>query len=103
MIMTFLAPFILSFVAFLVLAVALFVLLSRLDLLGGRGTAYKTYTFRTRGAKKGGRASGESAVFHSETGGGDARAWYQDEQEGEIITLPETALKKDDQQNRAGK
>jgi hypothetical protein len=70
-------------------------LLARFGLLPG--TVFHTYTFTVKSKEKshysenrftGGRP-GSSGDFDKQEG------WYQDVQEGEVITLPETALKKD--------
>ncbi|MDR1944063.1 MAG: hypothetical protein LBQ19_04495 [Synergistaceae bacterium] len=89
--MIFIMPFVLGIVVFAAVFVAIFMLLARLGLLPG--VVFRTYKFAP------GRDKGREAPrggFRDETVGNSSNGWYQDVQEGEIITLPETALKKDD-------
>lgn len=95
-ILVFMLPFVLGFILFVILAVGIFMLLARTGLLPG--FVFKTYRFpseeRTRsGAEP--RAEGERAGVWPEPEERVRNDWYQDDQEGEVITLPETALKKD--------
>ncbi|MDR0648691.1 MAG: hypothetical protein LBF92_05095 [Synergistaceae bacterium] len=105
-------PFVVSFLIFVILAVGVFMLLARTGFLPG--FVFKTYRFHPHGdpwAEQGRRrasgqdANGKTTSSHNARrrrtdDDGDRRSpaetiWYQDDQEGEIITLPETALKKD--------
>jgi hypothetical protein len=88
--------------------------LARMGLLPG--FVFKRYRFRQQGdtGAATGRRRDDGADAWSETPGragsgvwpGDSnssrspgeKSWYQDDQDGEIITLPETALKKDDEE-----
>jgi hypothetical protein len=92
-------PFLFGFVLVLICAVGLCILLDRFDLLPG--DVFKTYRFRTKGGtpdKSEEPRRDESTIrFENDiTRPGNHDDWYQDVQEGETITLPETALKKDD-------
>ena len=107
--LTFLLPFILGFVVILFVAFGVFMLLARLGLLPG--ATFRTYTYSTRD-RTAGSARSPYSRSRSTQGGGDERTirfdeeapadngesgWYQSTQEGEIVTLPETALKKEDE------
>lgn len=96
-VLTVMMPFILSFVAFLVLFAAVFFLLARFGLLPG--ASFKTYTYTSR-SRQGERTVKEKhTVYFGDDEvppAQDSDGWYQSTQEGETITLPETALKKDD-------
>lgn len=82
-----LLPFILGFVLFLICAIFAFMLFIRLGVLP-RSSAYGTYTFDSRGREENRYADREESADRPPEG------WSQGEQAGEIITLPETALKK---------
>lgn len=87
--LVFFLPLILGFVLFLICAIAVFMLLARFGLIPG--TVYRTYTFDAR--REGNRdVAREEPASHSPGG------WYQEEQDGEIVTLPENALKKDEEE-----
>lgn len=92
-------PFIMGFVVFVLLFAAIFMLLARLGLLPG--ATFKTYTYTSSSRKRPGedvQKTRKTIYFEGDEvpPKGDADGWYQSAQEGEIITLPETALKKDD-------
>jgi len=92
-VLVFMMPLILGIVLLLICAVVLFAVLTRLGLLPG--VTYKTYTFDTRrrnGSRRASRTVREEPVPDAPEG------WYQGEQRGEVITLPETALKKSDEE-----
>jgi hypothetical protein len=93
-----LMPFILGFVLFLIVVFGVFVLLARLGLLPG--TVYRTYTFTETDAPpqhSDRRRNRRKIVFVEDTPPPKADDdWYQSEQDGEVVTLPESALKKDE-------
>ncbi len=86
-------PFILSVVAFVVLFAFVLILLTRLGLLPG--VTYRRYTTTTKPRPHQTRAK-TVFVVDNDPPQADKNGWFQSEQEGEVITLPETALKKDD-------
>ena len=93
----FMMPFILSVFGFFLLFALVLLLLARLGLIPGM--TYRRYTYTTTSRRpprqqqaKNFRFEGEEAPQKNDGG------WFQSEQEGEIITLPETALKKDDEE-----
>jgi hypothetical protein len=103
-VLVFMLPVVVGFLAFVILAVGIFMLLARMGLLPG--FVFKTYTFQRQGDARDGarrRRNGEQGQNAGRAGyGRDAdyrspgeKSWYEDDQDGEIITLPETALKKD--------
>jgi hypothetical protein len=115
-VLAFMLPFVLGFILFVALAVWIFMLLARMGLLPG--FVFKTYRFPqggetwkdadsrddARANRKGGSfrpSSGESRSGAGSSGPHDLNGWYQDDQEGEIITLPETALKKDEDDEKS--
>jgi hypothetical protein len=83
-------PFLLVFVIFIIIAAGILMALARFGVLPG--VRVRTYTYR-RGNVSGWRRNRDDSDFRfeGETRGG----WYQSTQEGEIITLPETALRKE--------
>lgn len=87
-VIVFLLPVILGFVLFLVCAIIVFMLLARLGLIPG--TVYRTYTFDSR-------ENHSSSPIREEPPSYAPGGWYQGEQDGEIVTLPENALKKDEE------
>jgi hypothetical protein len=95
-ILVFMLPFVVGFILFVILAVGIFMLLARMGLLPG--FVFKTYRFPSGERASSGtesRAEGDRAGVWPEPEGHRRNGWYQDDQEGEVITLPETALKKD--------
>jgi hypothetical protein len=88
--LVFMLPFVVSLVLFIFFAVGIFMLLARIGLLPG--FVFKTYRFTTKDSNKNGRAPEGT----NRSAGWTDKSWYQDNQDGEIITLPETALKKDE-------
>ncbi|MDR3331393.1 MAG: hypothetical protein LBT08_02080 [Synergistaceae bacterium] len=93
----FLVPFILWFAVFAIIAASIFILLVRFGLLGGMPRT-RTYTFSTKSTKRGRTYKGRVERhfnFEEESAGDNSGGWYQSTQEGEVVTLPETALKKD--------
>jgi hypothetical protein len=93
-VMVLMLPFVLSFVLFMVLAVGIFMLLARVGLLPG--FVFKTYRFQRDGEPGAGRYR-EKAGVEDEYSSAAVKDWYQDDQDGEVIVLPETALKKGDE------
>lgn len=81
-------PFIVGFVLFLILAIIAFMVFIRLGLLPG--STFKIYTSESR------RRSGNRPAAQGESSPRPPEGWSQGEQTGEIITLPETALRKDE-------
>ncbi len=90
-VIVFLLPVILGFVLFLVCAIIVFMLLARLGLIPG--TVYRTYTFDSREKRNTASPMREEPSPHAPGG------WYQGEQDGEVLTLPENALKKDEEED----
>ena len=105
----FLAPMIMGLIIFLLCVAAIVIMLAYFGFLPG--FRYVRYVEDTRGSKLsrkwkwkyGGRADdfsrhsrGDSAS-HDETNRENAGGWYQTSQEGEEITLPETALRKENE------
>ncbi|MDR1916779.1 MAG: hypothetical protein LBQ58_09425 [Synergistaceae bacterium] len=97
----FMMPIILGVFLVLICTAFVFILLARLGLLPAG--SFKTYTytyspFETQDSVREGRHSRKNINFEDEER--DWRenrdGWYGSAQEGEIINLPETALKKDD-------
>ena len=103
----FLAPMIIGVVIFLICTAAIVILLARFGLLPG--FRYVRYGGDPRGNKAswkwkwkypghgGGNARGNSAG-RSEKKRDSVGGWYQTSQEGEEVTLPETALRKENDQ-----
>ncbi len=90
-ILVFFLPLILGFVLFLICAIAVFMLLARFGMIPG--TVYRTYTFDTHtGKNRDDVPTAEEPTSYSPGG------WYQGEQNGEIVTLPENALKRDEEE-----
>lgn len=89
----FLLPFIVGFIIFIVCVFAVILLLSRLGLLPGATFRSYRYTVEDRQPRR------ERPFTEEDRGTGveTPEGWYQDTQEGEIVTLPETALKKDEE------
>jgi hypothetical protein len=108
-ILIFMMPIVIGIILSIVLAVWIFKLLARLGFLPG--FVFKTYRFPqgteawkdTESGDKGRaeRVRESSGSQKPWPDAGESRSaangWYQDDQEGEIITLPETALKRDDE------
>ena len=96
----FMMPFILSVVGFVLLFALVFLLLARLGLIPGMTYRRTTYTTTSRKPPRAYQEPQTKTVFWSESDATPPRqedgGWFQSDQEGEIITLPETALKKDD-------
>ncbi len=91
----FMMPFILSVVGFVLLFALAFLLLARLGLIPGMTYRRTTYTTTSRKTRQEPRT--KTVFWSDETPPRqDDGGWFQSDQEGEIITLPETALKKDD-------
>lgn len=96
----FFMPVILGFLLFLTLLVLVFMLLARFGLLPG--SVYRSYRRRTTTENPGEAYRG---TVDAEKPGprrneqDESAGWYQDVQEGEIITLPETALTKIEDEN----
>lgn len=90
----FFLPYILGLVLLIIGALAVFLLLARMGFLPG--ARYRSYTY----TGKGDQSARKTVVFTEESAPSDDNAggWYQSVQEGETITLPETALKKEDEQ-----
>jgi hypothetical protein len=82
----FFLPFILAFVLFILIAMGVMVTLARFGLLPGLRVKRRTF----KQSRASGRHTETSFRFEEEVEG-----WYQSTQEGEIITLPETALRKE--------
>lgn len=96
----FMMPFIMGFVFIIVISVAILMLLARFGFFKGRGRTYRTYTYTT-GRTSGGPRPKSSRPFEEPIRApddGEDEVWYQSTQEGEMITLPETALKKEDEE-----
>ena len=96
----FMMPFIMGFVIIIVICVGILWLLARLGFFGGRGRTYRTYTYTTRRTSERPRPKA-SRPFEEPIRApddGEDEVWYQSTQEGETITLPETALKKEDEE-----
>ncbi|MDR1472911.1 MAG: hypothetical protein LBS75_10360 [Synergistaceae bacterium] len=94
----FLMPFILGFFIFLTLTTMIFMLLARLGLIPGRSP--RTYARRFGGRRAWTDRStrvGHNVRFENEEREWRERrdGWYESAQEGEVVILPETALKKD--------
>lgn len=85
----FLLPVLLGLALFLICAVIVFMLLARLGLIPG--VAYRRYTFDPRTGRVTPPSEQKNEPSSRAPGG-----WYQGEQDGEIITLPEEALKKEE-------
>lgn len=81
-----LLPFILGFVLFLICVIFAFMLFVRLGFLPR--SSYRTYTFDSRERRGTKPAGQENPVSRPPEG------WSQGEQRGEVVTLPETALKR---------
>jgi hypothetical protein len=92
--MVLMLPFVLSFALFMILAIGIFMLLARVGLLPG--FVFKTYRFPRDGEPWAGQYRGKAGV-KDERSSAAGKDWYQDDQDGEVIVLPETALKKDDE------
>lgn len=94
--LVFMLPFVVSFVLFILFAVGIFMLLARMGLLPG--FVFKTYRFTTEEST--GRAKwaagGDNSRPREKGEKPSEKSWYQDDQDGEIINLPETALKRDE-------
>ena len=96
----FMLPFIMGFAVIIVVSVAVLVLLTKLGLISGRDRTYHTYTYTSRRSSEHARPKNatpfdEDPIRAPE--GDEDEVWYQSTQEGETITLPETALKKDEE------
>ena len=100
----FLAPMIMGLVIFLLCAAAIVILLARFGFLPG--FRYVRYTGSPRGSKSswkwkwkypghGGTDAHENNASRSEKNPDNGDGWYRTSQEGEEITLPETALRKE--------
>jgi hypothetical protein len=89
-------PFIVSAVFFLLLFVLVFMFLGRLGLIPGM--TYRRYTYTTTRRPSAGQRTKPFRSDDETPPGESADDWFQSEQDGEIITLPETALKKDDEE-----
>lgn len=114
----FLAPMILSFVIFLLFAAAIVILLFKLGLLPGfryvryggdprrsKSSRQRKWDYRERGdgdPYNGG--TDRSDPSRSKTNSDNSGGWYQTSQDGEEVTLPETALRKEvDETNNGGR
>ena len=95
----FMMPFIMGFAIIIVISVAILWLLARLGFFRGRGRTYHTYTYTTKRTSERPRPQAsrpfEEPIRVDED---EDEVWYQSTQEGEMITLPETALKKEDEE-----
>jgi hypothetical protein len=90
-------PLIFGVVAFAVASIAIFMLLARFGLLPG--VVFRTYRFtddreHTSQTRRRESARHSEGVFAHESEPGGEASWYQEIQDGEVIILPETALKK---------
>ena len=105
----FLAPVIVGLIVFSLCAVAIVILLARLGFLPGfrfvryggdvrRGKSSWRWNYQGRGN----RDSYSGSKGRSETNRDNSSGWYQTSQEGEEITLPETALQKEDDKTNKG-
>jgi hypothetical protein len=90
-------PFILALAAFIVAAVAILLLLARLGVLPRIKTSRYTSIWEETSDRRS-RRNNRNFNSAEETAAG----WYQSTQEGETITLPETALKKEVSNERDG-
>ena len=93
----FLMPFIMAFAVIIVISVAVLWLLARLGFFRERSRMYRTYTYTTKRTSERPRPKA-SRPFEEPIRVDDDEVWYQSTQEGETITLPETALKKEDEE-----
>ena len=98
----FLAPMIMGLVVFLLCTAVTLILLAKFGLLPG--FRYVRYGGGTRGNKaswkwkypgRGGRDARGKSADRNETNPDSGGGWYQTSQDGEEITLPETALRKE--------
>jgi hypothetical protein len=90
MTMVFFLPFILALIAIIVIALIIAAILARLGLLPGMRAVY----WFGRAPRE--RDDGRSFRFDDgETPRESGDGWYQSTQEGEVITLPDTALRKE--------
>ena len=103
----FLAPMIMGFIIFLLCIAAIVILLAYFRLLPGfryvryvesnrRNKSSRQWKWKYRGYA-GGDSRGNSEN-RGETSHESVSGWYQTSQEGEEITLPETALRKENDQ-----
>ena len=102
----FLAPMIVSMIIFLLCAAVIVILLARLGFLPGfRYVRYGNAPREGKSSRKWkwkypGRGGKDSDNDRTERGTGSG--WYHSSQQGEEITLPETALRKEDDQTKNG-
>ena len=100
----FLAPMIMGFIIFSLCVAAIVILLAKFGFLPG--FRYVRYGGGARGNKsswkwkwkyqgRGGRGASRNDTRRSETNRDNGAGWYQASQEGEEVTLPETALRKE--------
>jgi hypothetical protein len=89
-------PFIMGVVGFLLIFVLVLMFLARLGLIPGM--TYRRYTYTTTSREPSDAPRTKPFRFDDEVPPRESGSdWFQSEQEGEVITLPETALKKDDE------
>jgi hypothetical protein len=90
--MVLMLPVLFGVIVFFAASVALFMLLARFGLLPG--VVFRTYRFTDERAEPPSEERTD-ATAHERVGGPlTESSWYQDTQDGEVIILPETALKK---------
>jgi hypothetical protein len=94
----FIMPFIISVAGFLLLFALVFMFLARIGLIPGM--TYRRYTYTTTSRKPSDAPRTKPFRFDDDAPPSESGSdWFQSEQDGEIITLPETALKKDDEKS----